>query len=93
MEEDQVLKLEYEDLGPGHIPVHAHPVDAAIAVTLVHAHPVDAAIAVILVHAHPVDEAIATTLVRPHLMDDDDILPIPVYPLDTATAHTPVHPL
>ncbi len=65
VEEDQVLKLEYEDLGPGHIPVHAHPVD----------------------------EAIATTLVRPHLMDDDDILPIPVYPLDTATAHTPVHPL
>ncbi len=79
VEEDQVLKLEYEDLGPGHIPVHAHPVDAAIAV--------------ILVHAHPMDEAIATTLVRPHLMDDDDILPIPVYPLDTATAHTPIYPL
>ncbi len=40
---DQILKLEYENIGPGPLLVHPHPVDAAaIAPTLVHPHLVGA---------------------------------------------------
>ncbi len=64
MVEDQVLKLEYEDIGPGPIPVHAHPVDAAIAPTLVHPHLVDAD-GIIPIPVYPLDATTAHTPVHP----------------------------